>query len=681
MPLDSNGTKTGIYIALEGKKSAIDARLHGGGGSVLSVFEGRSYPTMPIGLNWVTYSLTKPASGLLQSDVTEYDQKLAPVGSFVTDMQLEFDLPPLVNTLTNVQHDGSALGLTAGAVLAFSNITTAAGTFTDAEAVTISGAGTGFTGTVNGLTGPIPTAITTTDSGSAYAAANITITGGTSGATATADITIGNKLTTHPPTNGRIVLPAPSGGQDIYGGSLLEMGAASTTDANKDTLGNSIISEAMSTNLVTKVITGITIAGGAESQMQRVRAGGLATTDLAAHYCRWAPAHLLNEISIRDATSGAWITAKGDDAVQYHEWFDRKRLSRTDTGSSDDVYDLKEAAMRPQTLRMRVPFNMFHQMSQAFPIEAVRDTDIMVKVKLNGWASILKNSPTYNTNVAVATSATAAAATVPATVTYTPAFATYTTANGAFTDTQICLMEKATQTTGSAPSTALLNKFFQARLRVQYAHVPRAVQMGMHKGYSKTSTICQFQAVDTQLFNSASDSTVNNVVTAKFPMAYMYAVNRLNHNVLLNDQMNYHCVRDPLTRHRRGSAVDGGRGPSFFQFIRFKLSDNSVLDFPPDIATDMLHRKHAVHQPERGNEMYLLPFTNGNPFDEQKLDSTSLSSLDFKAIEYVTNPQVFTNQEFVGGLPTPNFTTTVRGVNYNTMTVSSEGGVVVRHLN
>jgi hypothetical protein len=677
-----SGSKNGVDIIVAGKTSSIDKVLYGSEGPVMNMFQGKSYPALPSGQNDVVYTLTS-ASGMLQSDTTEYHFKLQPHGSYITDVQMEYDVPPICNTLTNVKFNGTALTIDSGAVATIGTFITPSGTFTDGETVTGPG---GFVGTVVGVeVGGEPTAVTIVDAGTGQTAvADYTLTGSTSGETCDSTTTIGDGLSTHPPTNGRIILPAPSGGSHQHTGSITDMGASATTNATKDNLGNSIICEAMTVAgvTITKAVTGITIAGGAETDMERFRTGGLASQDLAAHYCRHYPAYLTNSFSIGDATTDDWITVTSDDIVAYYEWFDRKRLAESVAFASTDKYDLKVQSARPNTSRCRIPLYFVHSYSQAFPIGAVRDSDIMVRIVTNGWEDVLVNSPTYNSNLTFSTNAAAVTVVTPAAATYTPAFGTYTLASGKYTNSQCCLLEKTSATAGTAPATAIANSMFQARLRVTYAQVPSAVQKSMQKGFRRKYVAVQFQQVVSPLFTSASSATVSEQVACKFPTPLMYAVNRLNHYTLQNDRMNYSCVRDPLGKMRTGKNANGAAGMSFFDKIRFKIGSESVIDFDAQQATQVAPSRNAVHTPVDGSEMYMLPFTAGNPFDLQKVDSAPMSSLDFKVVEFVKNPRIFTNYEFVGGLPAPaSFSTSVRAMSYNIVTVSSEEGAVVEYLN
>lgn len=695
----SKGTRDGIRVALAALVSnptAMDSLLFVSGGArksaLAAMFSAVTQPSAPFMTNWTTIPLTfalGSGNGIVQTGTQDCSADITGVGHYLSDLLVEFTMPPIANVLKNTSFDGSTLGFTEGSIIG-ADLTAGAGggaltsTFAVNDAVTIlagtGGPGTGFAATVATETAGRITSLNITNTGSGYTAP-LTFRNAGAGRQVSATPTLAPKLTTFPPPHGRVVLPRT--------GSAAVAGIAGNHSlANYDNLGNSIMAE-NATAIATKSVAGVTFGGSPESNIERARSGGLSTADFAAYYCRHLPSAMIQSVEISDGNGVAWPVMLGKDFLAYHLFFDEKPVSDRYSFRSADPAELKRLSLQPVVVRARVPCSFFHSIDQAFPIAGIAASKLVAKVTFNGWASALMNAPAYNANLTLTPAASALTVLredddLVASL-HTPHLDLRTVANGRFTTAQSSIVTKTSATQCTPPTTELTNSMFQASLRAQFVHLPDAEATATFiSTFSRTQVVTTFQQVHAPLTLSPTDVATNletlslpRKITCKLPTAYLLVFPQLPSNVAQNDTMNFRGPLDPLGATLEGRHAQGGYGPEVFSSIQLSFSSHNVVD--TDAAGALSHAAGRTPRgPDYSDGIWLLPFTTGNPFatSKQQAVSMTLQSSNQK-IAYVPNPAAFADYQWIGGLPAQNVTLASRTIVYNEMLIDSDGSSII----
>lgn len=697
----SKGTRDAIRVALAAvttNPTAMDKLLFVSGdaktSTLAAMFSAVTVPTAPYMTNWTTIPLTfalGDGNGIVQTGTQECSADITAVGHYLSDLLVEFTMPPIANVMKNTSYDGSTLGFTEGSIIG-ADLTSGGGggaltdTFAVNDAVTIlagtGGSGTGFAATVATVTTGRITSLNITNTGSGYSG-SVTFRTAGSARQVSATPTLARKLTSFPPPHGRVVLPRTRSSAAAVDGV-----AANHSLANYDNLGNTIMAE-NATAIATKSVAGVTFGGSPEANIERARTGGLSTADFAAYYCRYLPHAMINSIEISDGNGVAWPLMLGKDCLAYHLFFDNKPVADRFSFSAADPAELKRLSLQPVVVRVRVPSSFFHSIDQAFPIAAITASKLTVKVTLNGWASVLMNAPAYNTNLTLTPAASALTVLREdddlVTSLHTPYLDLRTVANGRFSTTHSTILTKTSATQCTPPTTTLANGMFQASLRAQFVHLPDDVAATTFgASFSRKQVVAVFQQVHapltftpTAVASSLAELTAPRSINCKLPTAYMVIYPQLASNAAQNDQMNFRGPLDPLGATLDGQRARGGSGPEVFSSVALALSSYNLVE--TDAATALCHEPaRTARGPDYSDGIWLVPFTAGNPFaaSKQQAVSMTLQSTN-QTISYAPNPAAFADYQWVGGLPAQTVTVAARTIVYNNMAIDSDGSSII----
>jgi hypothetical protein len=594
--------------------------------------------------------------------------------------------PPICNVITNAQFALGALDTTATAISAVALGATLSGTFVDGAEVTISsgvGGGSNFTGTVAGVTGGAPDAITVVNGGTGYADATGVLTDGTATINITG-ATLGTGLLNFPNPTGRLIVPVNDHNGIVYNSTQNH-----AVYADRYNFSNSIAAERFNSNL-TKNITGYSTSG-AEAVVQRMRASGLATHDTAAHYQQYVVAAAIKSFCLMSGDANLGEPMDGVAIKYYNEHFasEINRFPPRRTQGFKQPYDLKCNSMCNGDFLAVLPFACCHDAKAALNIGAGKSQSLQLKLELNGWKSLLVNSPTYNDDLTLS-SANTATTTVPSgadfpAATYASAITTYTVPTGridAATDVSMLTTNSSNQCI--CPSTPLTRSMFSVSVLVEYVFY----QSKATKNKFETGTqvlhwpIFKPYALASSNFTSSS-TAVQQPMTLhmKGNVTHMFLVNQLNSSKLQNRTLDFSCSPDPILHAISSSTTGlggayGGHTNHFFDWVELQLNDERrILATSKDMA-ELFPQAVTTRTPACNSGLYMINFSGANPFDQQQTGSLSCNgtSATNNTISFKINKGILTDQRYIGGLSSETFSTKLYVMQQQLLTMNGTTG-------
>jgi hypothetical protein len=695
----SNSLSEGVTIQLGQSQTAKSSTLAflQGDPSVVPVnwFEGRGNArTPPFVTDWVSYPLTLPTIGMVADQTNEV--QLNNVGAMIGRICVQIDFPPICNTLTNAQWDGTSLASVTTAVATvgeFSGgtLTPSSNAFAVGDEVTLSG-GTGFAGVVSEVdSDERPTAITVIDGGSGYAInTNYTLTGPT-GSLTQVQVTVGRALTHFPSVGGRMLIPRC---QNTHG--FFTHVSDNVTDAtNRNAIKNCVIAEDYAVSA--KAMTGITVTDTHHS----VRVGGLSSLCMAAYYCRAAPIYLIREahwkIGSADAEVFPPLTTQA--IYDYHTFMysDFNRASDVSLHMDDSPYNLKVLSSGGNSRWIvPLPFPSCHSRSMFVP---KFDVKYHLAVTWNDWRDTIVNSPTptglsCTLNASPVTTTAPSGASFPAGTTYTPVLATYTVSGGRLTDTatgarRSSLLTATSATTTVVPSEPLSNTHFQASLLVEHIRMSPENETYVRTKFKSTRLVCVHRQLSGGLATPANYATSFNAETKKKitgmngPVAFMLVRGQMASRAKVNMPLDFSSPRDGVLQTSLPSTVGNAAGGQLappqpaFRNVSFFLN-NSLRFSASEASRIMAFRSSGLREP-RGHtdEVVLVPFTATNPFDGVMSGVFTPEKTLSAEMVYDVNPAVFADLQFAGGLPVESsMTVRLDYVAYAVMTVDASTATI-----
>ena len=647
--------------------------------------------TQPLAIDWVAYPLTTPTKGLDQFTTTECAQVLlSDIGCKIGRMYIRITAPPICNTLTNTEYDGTTLSSISTAVAALTIGTGTlggSGSFAANDVVTLSGgSGSDFSGTVTAVTSGRPTAVTIDESGSGYATGvNYTMTNTAGRTLAGVQIaTLGRKLTRFPAVGGRVLLPHAESGGNAYSGGISEESTNTGTVAHCNRFKNCIMSETTAVTL--KTVTGVTMT---DTQMDMKRTGGFAAEDMAAYYCRAAPLYLIDSVIMRCGLTNDTFNLTSDAIQQYHMYWASayNSVPPEDTFLCADQSDLKFLSMRGDVVwNVPLPFPFCHARHMALTKLPIY---YGVNVTFKNWASIIVNSPTYNPLLSVTLRASAVTTTVssgtgfPA-ATYTPTLQTVTVSGGRIGTGRASMLSAIDDASVVVPATPLLNTMFQAQLLVEHIRLS-TTEEAVVRSTPYTQIVCLHKLLGTpdriqSITNYEGYGTKE--IGATLPTAAFLVQSQRLSRPLLNLRADFTAPRDALTYSRPARSSANTPFHGFFQSIELKLDDVRRMLLTGDMqAISAAAAGVSTHAPGvRGTGTMILPLTAVNPYECTPAGYLSSTSIGTVALSYNVNPAVLNDYQYVGGLPAEGFMASVYALVYSQLVVNpAQASVSVRY--
>ena len=681
----SSANSNGVNVQLKKMGTDMDAVLLGNtdltGRGLIDQYSGQYSVEghLPYVAEWESYNLTRSNIGISGFGGTECEAIIKNVGARLNRIAIVITAPPICNTITNCTELGAALATdgAAGEVLSATIPagSHASGSFQVNELVTFvdDGDGSGFSGRVSqvdlddgvGTTDAVNqlVSITIIEGGSGYAAGNTyQLEGTTSGAQTLANVVVvvaTNALTQFPATGGRIIIPQSSGGAHNKTDSFASIATTSKTSGNANMLQNCVALESLgrtgnAAGVITKTVTGITITDSNTSH-KHVRAGGLATDDIAAHYCSGAPFYLVRSVRFDASGTEMPFVVTSATLFQYDAYWKsmQNTLPENATHTFKNDYLLKTNSMTDIEWTVIVPFPFCHEKRDAIPI--MNSLEYKVRVVFNGWRDILVNSPNYNDNLSITSSASTTVAD-PTAATYASEIATYTVTGGRLGTTRTSMLSAASATTVVVPSTVLTDTMFQATLLVEHLRYAYKVEKQL-KMMPVKRVVCLHRELGTTPLDGTHDGTRDFEFTATLPTSHLYIETQRRSRALLNKRMDFSAPEDPLHRQFAGSHLDsavGSQGANtnhFFKKVKVFLESEQRMDIDPREGSNMALASIITQPHVQGTTGMLLAFTNNNPFDRQWGSTVSMTDISRKTLEITVNEAVLQDQQYIGGLP------------------------------
>ena len=609
------------------------------------------------------------------------------------------DAPPIANVVENVTKGWHSLG-TAAPLQGISEITangaSLSGTFVVGESVTITVSGdgsSGATGTVTTVASGVPTEIAIVNGGRGYSptGTNKVITGVTSGATVnSATVTRGDVLGYIPPTNGRMLVPAPHADDLTYN-------AATDNENSEDnilpavyaSIVNSIITERHTGSIVKTIGSDVSATGPVEN-VQWMRAQGGTMCDLAAHYTRYPVAALVQTVTLSHGTGqDPLATISGTEMMLYAEYFSsdlNASLCQESMHSYKSPYDLKVASQKNCRWRMLVPFPFCHTHEQSLPLPPLSGGDLVMEVVFKGWASIIVNSPTYNPNLTIslapATTTTAPVSPAFPAGTYTPSLTTYTVSGGRIDTSRYTGMLSLSSTNATVvPATPLTSDMFSAYVVAEYIYYGDATYAKALKTTSYVFPVTTLAPVATLAFNSTTPTTagVRLPLPAKMPTSHLLLLNQLNSSKLQQRVFDFAPAREPVhTTMFGGERLYGSVHNHFFDKVDLELSTNKRLSLCGEDLSRLMPSSVMNRPTAFDSGMLMFPFSAGNPYDPQKEGSISMSSLvtQDKVLTFYMRGNNVADNRYLGGLSGDSFVTTVYAYRTNMWKIDATTGML-----